>query len=75
MSLLVVSGSWGAKDKASPGFPQIEIGLPLMSTPHSKLGVSWGIKEVCSGIVRGQKRGPSQHHSQGKGCLLLKGGL
>ncbi|XP_058594661.1 protein NYNRIN [Neofelis nebulosa] len=57
MSLLVVSGGSGVKDKTSPGLPQI--GPPLTSAPQLQAGSEPGDQGSVQWDCKGPEEGPS----------------
>ncbi|XP_014635929.1 PREDICTED: protein NYNRIN [Ceratotherium simum simum] len=79
MSLLVVSGSSGVKDKASPGLPQI--GPPLTLTPQLQAGSELGDQRSVQWDCKGPEEGPFPASAAGQGVPpaqerpLAQGGL
>ncbi|XP_069453780.1 protein NYNRIN isoform X1 [Ovis canadensis] len=73
VSLLVVSGGSGVKDKSIPGLPQI--GPPLTSTPQlqarSELGDQGSVQWDC----KGPEEGPDAAPPTGQGVPAAQGGL
>ena len=73
MSLLVVSGGSGVKDKSIPGLPQI--GPPLTSTPQlqarSELGDQGSVQWDC----KGPEEGPVPAPPTGQGVPAAQGRL
>lgn len=72
MSLLVVSGGSGIKDKASPGLPQIGPPLPSAHQPQagSEPGHQGGVQLDCTG----PEEGPSAAPPTGQGVPTTQGG-
>ncbi|XP_045756588.1 protein NYNRIN isoform X2 [Mirounga angustirostris] len=72
MSLLVVSGGSGVKDKTSPGFPQI--GPPLTSVPQLQAGSEPGDQGSGQWDRKGPEEGPFPALPPGRGVSTAQGG-
>ncbi|XP_036128065.1 protein NYNRIN isoform X2 [Molossus molossus] len=71
MSLVVVSGGLGIKDKASPGLPQI--GPPLTSTPQLQAGSEPGDQGSVRWDSKGPEEGPFPAPPTGQGMPIAQG--
>ncbi|XP_032965113.1 protein NYNRIN isoform X2 [Rhinolophus ferrumequinum] len=71
MSLLVVSGGSGIKDKASPGLPQI--GPPLTSTHQLQAGSEPGDQGSVQWDCKGPEDGPFPALPRGQGVPTAQG--
>ncbi|XP_059228993.1 protein NYNRIN isoform X3 [Mustela nigripes] len=72
MSLLVVSGGSGVKDKTSPGLPQI--GPPLTSVPPLQTGSEPGDQGSGQWDSKGPEEGPFPALLPGQGVSTAQGG-
>ncbi|XP_032199854.1 protein NYNRIN isoform X3 [Mustela erminea] len=72
MSLLVVSGGSGVKDKTSPGLPQI--GPPLTSVPPLQTGSEPGDQGSGQWDSKGPEEGPLPALLPGQGVSTAQGG-
>lgn len=72
MSLLVVSGGSGVKDKTSPGLPQI--GPPLTSVPPQQTGSEPGDQGSGQWDSKGPEEGPFPALLPGQGVSTAQGG-
>nr|XP_020736638.1 protein NYNRIN [Odocoileus virginianus texanus] len=73
MSLLVVSGDSGVKDKSIPGLPQI--GPPLPSTPQLQARSELGDQESVPWDCKGPEEEPVPVPPPGQGMPAAPGGL